>query len=973
MRLKVFLLFFFQLSAVITKAGNGGTLMQSGSACGLSKSSCDMVSLAGSWQVSLDSLRTFHPIALPGTLDMAGLGSPDDTNITSVSQGSKKWGEVMRHLTRKHSFTGAAFYKRNIDIPKSMAGRPLTITLERVIWASQVWVDGASAVAGHCGCQREESLATPHVYTIPGGLKAGRHELLIRIDNRKQHDISYEEMAHAYTDETQTKWNGILGQMTLKAENQVRILSVEAYSDIASKSVKVRAALVGTKRCRGVVGFSVGNIEGSRSVNDEYKKLVTCDVGRDTAVVEAVVSLGDSVALWDEFSPNLYSLSVTFSKGKKAPVGNGEILDNKVTTFGMREISVVDGHLAVNGRRIFLRGALECCVFPLAGCPPTDEEGWEKVFASAKAWGLNHLRFHSYCPPDAAFRVADRMGFYVQVELPVWSLNIGKDPAVSSFLRQEYDRIVESYGNHPSFCLLSCGNELQPDFEFLNAFVKYMKARDPRHLYTTSTFTFEKGHGRHPEPEDQYFVTQWTDKGWVRGQGVFDTEQPNFNKDYREATEGITVPLVSHEIGQYSVYPNMREIDKYTGILAPLNFMYIREDLRRKGLLGKAGDYLKASGRLAVQLYKEEIERAMKTPKFDGFQLLGLQDFPGQSTALVGLLDAFWDSKGLATPEYFRQFCAPVVPLARFGKATWSSGETFKAQIEVANYGKENLEGKTLSWSLADEAGQCIAGSSSNAMTQGLDGRPCIDVETPLDMVKIASRLTLTASIDGTPYHNSWHIWVYPETKDSLETLLCNNKARIVLTQDIDEAVEALEKGKTVLCSPKKESLKGLEGKFLPVFWSPVHFKNQAGTMGLHVDPKHPALAHFPTEMNSDWQWWSLVKRSRVVVMDSINGAAPIIENVDNFASNRRLASAFEAQCGKGRLLFCSMDILSPDEGKPEVRQLLYSLLAYISSPAFAPKGAITKEQLMSVSAMYNKLGGNRDAVKESTPSSIYD
>lgn len=906
------------------------------------------IDLSGQWQVSLDSLQTFQPISLPGNLDLAGLGTPN-TLAPDLAKPQ------LLHLTRKHSFVGAAFYRRTIDISKKMEGKPLTLTLERIIWQSQVWVDGKKINGG------VESLTTPHTYTMAGGLKAGKHEILIRIDNRKRYDMSVNEMAHAYTDETQVKWNGILGKMTLKAENPVKVLSVQTFPNVSDKSVKVVTRLARTlangKKYKGMLSLDVtGKSYISTDVTDNYRIATVSfpvTVDQDTLTIEKTLDLGDKVRLWDEFSPYIYDLRASFGKGKV-------LMDADSTTFGMREIGVRDGHLAVNGNRIFLRGTLECCIFPLTGCPPTDEAGWQKVFQSAKSWGLNHLRFHSYCPPEAAFRVADSMGFYLQIELPVWSLTIGKDSAMSRFLYDEYNRIVAQYGNHPSFCLLSAGNELQPDFKFLNNFVGYMKRHDSRHLYTTTSFTFEKGHGRKPEPEDQYFITQWTDNGWVRGQGVFDAEQPNFNKDYRQATEGIYTPLISHEIGQYSVYPNLQEIKKYTGTLDPLNFKAIRNDLQAKGLLSKADDYLKASGKLAVQLYKEEIERAMKTPKFDGFQLLGLQDFSGQGTALVGLVDAFWDSKGLTSERYFRQFNAPVTPLARFGKATWSSSETFRAEVEIANYGKNDIMGKPVAWILKDQQGRAVAQGelAAKPITKG-DVTAIGKVAASLSDIKDAAKLTLQVNIKGTEWMNTWNIWVYPSG-------LQMPKTDVVMTQDIDAAFKALKKGRKVLLSPKKENIKGLEGKFLPVFWSPVHFPKQAGTMGLLVEPKHPALAHFPTDMHSDWQWWNLVKRSRVMNIDSVKGASPIVEDVDNFTNNRRLCSVFEARCGTGKLVVSSMDVLSDSEGKPEVRQMLYSLLCYMSSPYFNPSGVVSVSELGS-------LWDGEKTGKSTSATSIYE
>ena len=710
--------------------------------------------------------------------------------------------------------------------------------------------------------------------------------IFLRIDNRKQHDISMRELAHAYTEDTQVKWNGVLGRMELKAENDVKLQQVNVYPDIAGKRIKVKAVLVRTnpQTTQAEVTLQVNCAETGKAYEPQTYPAA---FPHDTVCIEKEYALDEDMRLWDEFSPALYTLH--------ASCHTRQGTDRYETTFGMREIGHTDGYLTINGNRVFLRGTLECCIFPLTGTPPTDEAGWEKVFSTAKAWGLNHLRFHSYCPPEAAFKVADRMGFYLQVELPNWSLTVGKDTATNRFLYQEFDRIIAAYGNHPSFCMLSAGNELQPDFQFLNAFVGYMKRQDNRHLYATTTFTFEQGHGTQPEPEDDFFVTQWTDKGWIRGQGVFDVEEPNFNKDYRKAAEGIKVPLISHEIGQYSVYPDMKEIGNYTGTLEPLNLKAIQKDLEKKGLADKAERYLQASGRFAVQLYKEEIERAMKTPQFSGYQLLGLQDFSGQGTALVGLVNAFWESKKLTDERYFCQFCSPVVPLARFEKAVWTADETFHAQVEIANYYKEDIRGKHILWQLTDKTGYEV-------------GRGKLDA------------------------------------------------GDVVLTQDISQALSALEAGKKVLLSPRPDKLEGLEGKFLPVFWSPVHFPKQAGTMGILCDPKHPALLHFSTEMHSDWQWWNLVKHSKVLVMDSLPDLQPIIEVTDNFVNNRRLASVFETKYGKGKLIMSSIDLLSTEsKQKPEVKQLLYSLTQYMNSADFVPTGTVSKQDLLSFFSKQNK------------------
>lgn len=488
-----------------------------------------ILQLSGSWTlVDTASVAVNRTVHLPGTLDDATVGMP---NTLPVAMGR----EQLRHLTRRHRFVGTATYTRSITIPKRMAGRPLLLELERVMWKSRLQVDGQDYGS-------QESLVAPHVFSLPQGLTAGTHTLTLTIDNRKQYDISYDEMAHSYTDETQIKWNGVLGYMCLRVEPAVPRCEVDG------KRVRVEV--------------------------DEQ--------GRWQSV------LPTDLSPWDEFHPQLHTLTISTPHEPDTHV-----------RFGVRSLSGEGGVLRVNGCRTFLRGTLECCIFPLTGTPPMDDAGWLPVFQTAKAWGLNHLRFHSYCPPDAAFRVADSLGFYLQVELPVWSLRIGQDTAANRFLCEESDRILATYGHHPSLCFLSCGNELQPDFQFLNHLVERMKQRVAtvptvthlpvnRPLFSTTTFTFEKGHGGHPEPADDFWVTQWTDHGWVRGQGVFDAEPPAFDRNYEGSLRDVTVPFISHEIGQYAVYPNLREIARYTGVLDPINLKAIREDMSRKGLLEEA-------------------------------------------------------------------------------------------------------------------------------------------------------------------------------------------------------------------------------------------------------------------------------------------------------------------------------------------------------------------------------------------------
>lgn len=890
------------------------------------------ISLAGEWEIALDSTdvgvneqwfnQSFGShITLPGTTDEAGMGTPC-TLPPSIEKPQ------VLHLTRRNSYVGPAWYTKEVDIPDSWQRKHVELSMERVIWETRVWVDG-NPVEGSV-----ESLVSPHRYDLSGKLTPGKHRITVRVDNSRRYYLNEYDMAHAYTNDTQIMWNGIIGDISLTAYDDIHIQTLQVFPDIDRKEIRIKGSLDNSGH---------GNLDGKLKAEicdaGRHKvatKAMTLDMAEGNNSFEMVCPMGDDVKLWSEFTPNLYTLTLYAQAG--------DATAQKQVAFGMRKLEQRNAEFLLNGQRIFLRGTLECCAFPLTGRPPMDHAGWCKVFDTARKWGLNHLRFHSWCPPEAAFAVADSIGFYLQVELPMWSLNVGADTNMTAFLYNEADRILDNYGNHPSFCLFSMGNELQGDFNVLGDLLRHVKSQDTRRLYTTTSFTFQGGHGDWPEADDDYLVTQWTKKGWVRGQGVFDSESPTFNKDFSAPLEGMTVPLVTHEVGQYAVYPNLKEIDKYTGVLDPLNFKGVRQELERKGRLDRAEDYLKASGHLAYILYKEEIERAMKTAGCSGFQLLDLHDFPGQGTALVGLLDAFWESKGVVEAETFRQACSPVVPLARFPKAVYTMGETFEADVEVANYTDMDINNPQLSWHLSDDDGNKVANGMLECASlpvgfNKIESR----ISVPLSLPH-ATRLTLAIALEGTSYKNTWNIWAYPQKPDV-------EQGDVIVTRDFVEAEKALGEGRKVLLNPEYQHIQGLEGKFVPVFWSPVHFPNQPGSMGILCKASHPAFADFPTGEYTDWQWWSLLKQSRTVVMDSLPEVTPLVEVVDNFVKNRRLSNLFEAKVGQGRLLFCSMDLTSDWANRPEARQLYASLLKYMNSSDFSPSIEMTPQILSGLKA----------------------
>lgn len=174
--------------------------------------------------------------------------------------------------------------------------------------------------------------------------------------------------------------------------------------------------------------------------------------------------MGNRVKLWDEFTPYLYEIEASWNVDGKT--------DTQTRTFGMRNVEQGKHHIRLNGRDIHLRGVLDCAVFPLTGYPSTNVDDWKRIFTTIKEYGMNHVRFHSWCPPEAAFEAGDEVGMYLQAELPMWIKDVGKYPYRRDFFEKEMYAILDAYGNHPSFILMCNGNENEGDFAVLEDLVK---------------------------------------------------------------------------------------------------------------------------------------------------------------------------------------------------------------------------------------------------------------------------------------------------------------------------------------------------------------------------------------------------------------------------------------------------------------------------------------------------------------------
>lgn len=923
-------------------------------------------SLAGEWNFAMDpedhgiegkwfEQNLEERIQLPGVLQSQGYGDLISTRTPWVlSLYDRFWYErdQYREYTKSGNvkvpflcqpprhYLGVAWYQKIIEIPEEWTGDRIMLFLERTRWTSRVWLD--ERPIGSC-----RSLVTPHEFDL-GIMPAGKHRLTIRLDNRML--LPYRPDAHGVSDSLGSTWNGIVGRIELWASTPVWIDDAQVYPDVANRQVRIAVKLGNLSGRSGTGSLSVGD------VNVPVKWTPT------GGVAELTVPLGQDAELWDEFHPVLHQLQLNLS-------GESIAHDSLELSFGLRELKSEGTHFLINGRRIHFRGTHHGGDFPLTGFPPTDVEYWRKLFKRCREWGLNHMRFHSFCPPEAAFQAADEVGFYLQPECGMWN-TINPGSPIEEMMYEETERMLRKYGNHPSFVLFSPSNEPGGRWkESLPRWVEYGRKHDPRHFYTTGTgWPLLDKPGSALGQVDYFAIHRFDRSHLMRGPVAW------FGKDYGASMEGVDVPNIVHEVGQWCAYPNFDVISKYTGYQQPGNFEIFRDSAAKHGLLERNRILAHASGRFQLLSYKEEIEANLRTEKLAGFQLLDLHDYTGQGTALVGVLDPFWEPKSYVNAREWRRFCSSTVLLTRLSKRVFTNDETIEIPVEIAHYGSSVLNNARVTWSFRDPDGKKILEGNFPEKTISFGSAQSVGViSVDLSLFQVPTALTLVIGVNGTDIENDWNIWIYPSSlKETVSPL-------VLMTQSWQEAESALLAGKRVVFLPPSTLLDWSSPPLeeVPVFWNRLMNPGWSRMLGLWIDATHPALSEFPTSEHADWQWIELVKTARAVNLDGMpQQLTPIVQAIDDWNRNWKLGLLFEMRVGKGRLLVCSVDLIGSLEQRPVARQLRESILNYASSDAFNPQVEVRIEQLRNLwfdTRIMQHLGASIKASGGLTPEAAID
>ena len=957
----------------------------------------DKINLHGSWELLLDEEQqgikehfykseTPFPkqIQLPTTISEAKLTPRRDLTSTD-------------HLTDPYAFEGFAWYRKTVFLPNNCKDYDWELYLERTRM-TQLYINGVEAGSF-------DSLCTPHCYPVTPWIKSGENQLVILVKNTGYPTNG----GHMTSPDTQTNWNGLLGTLELRPLPRERILSLRLYPSFSGQSLTVRGRIT---PCAGKLELLIQDAGENIIIRTFHQT--------ENSGFECRIPLENKLLPWSEYNPVLYQLKAVLYSG-------GTAADECSQSFGIRDFEAGKHHFLVNGDPVFLRGKHDGMIFPLTGYAPMNTEEWLKVMGTAKDYGINHYRFHTCCPPEAAFQAADQLGIYLEPELPFWGTvtspsQEGHNEELQQYLITEGFRILDTFGNHPSFVMFSLGNELWGSKEVLNDILKAYKAHDKRHLYVQGSNNFQFTPCILPE-DDFFSGVRFGRDRLIRGSyamcdaplGHIQTQRPSTAGSYdpvicpdcasaqttpsenatrqiqygtgvKEVCLGETeelipdIPVISHEIGQYETFPDFSEIDRYTGVLQPENLRIFRKRLEAAGLADFAADYFYSSGRLAAACYKEELECALRSRLLAGYQLLDLQDFSGQGTALVGILNAFMENNGIIRRECWNQFCAPTVIMASFQDYTVQSKSLVPCKFLVSNYGPAPLEQAELTFSLSSKSDGSSCGDRifyketvpAAEIPRGLS--TLAEAILPMPETKAPCRVALKLQLEyagtGTPslnISNEYTFWVYPAEVPAIPEDIHIIRDKAALKKILQQTEENAASIKKVLFLPSfQANAHSIEGTYCTDFWCYPMFRKisesmgkpvPVGTLGLFIREDHPALADFPCTRYSTPQWWDIVMNSRSTILDRTD-IVPIVQTIDNFERNHRLGLVYEVYCNNCHIITCTADLTALTDSLP-AKWLLESLTARLeksgmksvqdvhSSPLEIP--TVSEETLLSL------------------------
>jgi len=890
--------------------------------------------------VSLDG--DWHFLADPtGTLDVQKLGSAPDVRPTRIPSS---WQSQFADL---RDYAGVAWYWRTITVEPPAADQVALLRFGAVDYAADVYVNGQKAGSHEGGY-------LPFEIDVTSLLHAGDNQVAVRVADpgAKPHEvvegISYAEIPHGKQNwyvQTSGLWQSV--ELDYRPRLRLGTVHISAAPD---------GPFVITVPVIWASPASTVNV--TAEVLDPSGKSVWKGA-HDVAAGEARAKLSGLVhdpLLWSTSTPNLYELRVSLSSG-----------DSARCRFGFRSFGTHDGKFYLNGKPIYLRGALEQDFFPDTIYTPPSLDDLRDEMHKAKALGLNLLRCHIKVPDPRYLEAADETGVLIWYEIPNW------DKLTANSQRRALETLhgmVERDANHPSIVIMSIINEswganlkepadrawLKAAYQQAKAFVPWLVVDnsaccDNFHI-TTDIADFHQ-YAAIPDYAsnfDRLVDDQAQRPGWL------------FSPYGDAATKGDE-PLMLSEFGNWGL-PQVPEEKPWwfnrgmggAEITQPEGLEQRFADYQYNSLFPDLKALSDATQWHEYEALKYEIGDLRAHPEIQGYVITEFTDVNWEAN---GLLDMWRHPKAFG--EALNRQQQDDLLVLRGDKRNYKTDEPVEAEVYLSHYGPGDLAGAKVEWQVE---GTSLAGSLPSAALPSASAAKVGTIRFPAPAgpapVKRVLKTRLIAS-DKTVSENSLDYYFYPTkpldlpppvsfydpAPERLRRLVKDMRERNYLAPTGSEAFPVL------ITSTLDETVKN---------------KLRAGARVILIasDPLTlaPGVAVAPRSEDdlsgnwiSDFLW---LRKGRApfsgIDFDTLGGfetqavtPATVIKGIPPQNFNDVLAGMFygwihdnvgvllQARAGKGKLLICTFSLATTYNSDPYATYLLDALVRYAISD-FEPR-----------------------------------
>ena len=651
----------------------------------------------------------------------------------------------------RHNFVGKGWYKRQVEIPQSWAGRRAFLVITGVHRYSKVWID-EQFLGEHIGyLSTQEYDVTP--YAAPGKTVT----VTIQVDSKQRWEVDTMFGTSSLADYMEVAWGGIWGHVFLEARSDTWLSDLYVQSDVPNSICLASATLNGKTDLPEAAKLEVFDKSGQRVAEAAVKLDSTIAAGESVSVKAAL----PNAALWTPDSPTLYTARLSLLKA-------GQVLDTVESRFGMRQFTTDGPYVLLNGKRLMLRGYGDDHIYPEQMAMPSDKELHLRRLRVIKSYGFNHVRHHSTIMPPEYYEACDEVGIITTAEFPIaydwfipgscrvpgvgWKVNVkpGTDPkpALDTYHRQ-WAAAITRHRNHPCILCWVMGNEIYEDLPIRYSFRDIAKKLDPARLYLDSDGV-----------DAALLANPKLDRPTV---AIYDIQfaewsDPIMNVDKFKTPKPIK-PVLSHEAGNYVTFSRPDLVDQFQHNMKPFWMTAGRLKLEKLGLLQEANGWAEKSERLYALLHKYNLETLRKNPYISGYHWWLFQDY---WTTSNGIVDHYFRPKSITREEVLK-YNSAVVLLQDGLDRTYRSKNRLELKLLVSNFSTEPLQGE-LVWEV--KAGNQSLAKRQISLHRVPQGELAEAAKISLELPETTSpaKLTIAAELIAGEkrFSNDWCSWLYP-------------------------------------------------------------------------------------------------------------------------------------------------------------------------------------------------------------------